>query len=45
MDRPLLRAGHEVKGPAIITEYSATTWVPEGWTARVDELGNLILTA
>ncbi|MEE8146622.1 MAG: hydantoinase/oxoprolinase family protein, partial [Longimicrobiales bacterium] len=43
--RTLLRAGHEVNGPAIITEYSATTWVPEGWTARVDELGNLILTA
>ncbi len=45
VERPLLRAGHEVEGPAIITEYSATTWVPEGWTARVDELGNLILTA
>ncbi len=45
VERPRLRAGHEVKGPAIITEYSATTWVPEGWTARVDQLGNLILTA
>ncbi|GMR12491.1 MAG: hydantoinase/oxoprolinase family protein [Gemmatimonadota bacterium] len=44
VERPLLRAGHLVEGPAIITEYSATTWVPEGWTARVDQLGNLILT-
>jgi N-methylhydantoinase A len=33
----------EVAGPALIEGYSSTAWVPEGWTARRDEAGNLIL--
>jgi N-methylhydantoinase A len=39
-----LRAGHEIPGPAIIQEYSGTTWVPPEWTARVDGWGILHLT-
>jgi N-methylhydantoinase A len=32
-----------IAGPALIEGYSSTTWVPEGWRARRDEAGNLIL--
>jgi N-methylhydantoinase A len=32
-----------VEGPAVITEYSATTWVPVGWRAERLEAGALIL--
>jgi N-methylhydantoinase A len=34
-----LLAGHEVSGPAVIEEYSATSWVPAGWFASVDPWG------
>ena len=30
-------------GPALVLEYSSTTWVPRGWGLRVDEWGNLHL--
>jgi N-methylhydantoinase A/oxoprolinase/acetone carboxylase beta subunit len=30
-----------VPGPAVITEYSATTFLPPGFAARVDEWNNL----
>ncbi len=42
-DRAHLRAGNRLRGPAIITEYSATTVLLPGWTARVDAYGNLLL--
>jgi len=42
-DRAKLCAGNRLTGPGIVTEYSATTVVPPGWRARVDELENLIL--
>jgi N-methylhydantoinase A len=32
-----------VQGAAVITEFSATLLVPEGWTVRVAETGDLIL--
>ena len=32
-------------GPALVLEYSATTWVPQGWRLTVDEWGNLHLSA
>jgi N-methylhydantoinase A len=40
-----LRAGHRLRGPAIVQEYSGTTWVPPGWTLDVDPHGNLHLGA
>jgi N-methylhydantoinase A len=41
--REELRAGNVVRGPAVISEYSATTLVPPGWRARVDTYENLVL--
>lgn len=38
-----LQSGAAINGPAIITEYSATTYIAPAWTARVDEFGNLLL--
>jgi N-methylhydantoinase A len=43
-DRAQLPAGAAIKGPAIVTEYSATTVVPPGWGGKVDGWGNLILS-
>jgi N-methylhydantoinase A len=40
-----LRAGTSIEGPAIIEEQTATTVVPPGWTASVDGLGYVVLTA
>jgi len=39
-----LRAGHHVDGPAIIQEYSGTTWIPRGCRADVDGWGCIHLT-
>jgi N-methylhydantoinase A len=44
-DRGGLRAGVKLRGPAVVTEYSSTTVVPPGFTCRVDEYCNLVLTA
>jgi N-methylhydantoinase A len=38
-----LRAGHRMSGPAVITEYSATTVLPPHWHATVDAYGQLLL--
>lgn len=43
-DRALLKSGNRIAGPAVITELSATTYLPTGWIASVDLLGNLVLT-
>jgi N-methylhydantoinase A len=42
-ERVGLRAGHRLRGPAIITEYSATTFVPPGSTFLADTAGNLLI--
>ncbi len=42
-DRDLLEAGMSFSGPALVTEYSSTLWVPPGMGARVDALRSLIL--
>jgi len=42
--RQLLRTGNRFAGPAIITDYSATTVILRGWQAHVDVYENLILT-
>jgi N-methylhydantoinase A len=42
--RELLRAGDRVRGPAIVAEDNATTWIPRGWAARVDPVGHLELS-
>jgi N-methylhydantoinase A len=43
LDRGLLKAGVHLRGPAIITEYSATTVVPSGPSFHPDRAGNLII--
>ena len=42
-DRARLRAGNRLRGPAVVSEYGATTFLPPGWHARVDPFGNLLL--
>jgi N-methylhydantoinase A len=42
-DRALLRSGNRLAGPAVITELSATTYLPGAWTASVDAHSNLIV--
>ncbi len=42
--RGSLQAGHALGGPAVISEYSATTWVPADWQVAVAERGELIVT-
>ncbi|HSH76570.1 MAG TPA: hydantoinase/oxoprolinase family protein, partial [Longimicrobiales bacterium] len=36
-----LRSGHELEGPVVVQEYSATCWLPPEWRARVDSWGCL----
>jgi len=43
-DREALRAGNQIQGPAVIEEVSSTTVVRAGDSARVDDIGNLIIT-
>jgi N-methylhydantoinase A len=43
VDRNSLVARKKFSGPAIVTEYSATTVVPPNWNFSVDKSGNLIL--
>ncbi|HXZ39280.1 MAG TPA: hypothetical protein VEG68_00970, partial [Terriglobales bacterium] len=42
-DRDSLRPGKKLTGPAIVTEYSATTVVPVGKLFWLDDHGNLII--
>jgi N-methylhydantoinase A len=42
--RPSLGAGAVVTGPAVIEEYGATVPIHPGFSARVDGLGNLVVT-
>jgi N-methylhydantoinase A len=41
-DRKALGWGHEFDGPAIIDQYDTTVFIPEGFKATVDRLGNII---
>ena len=42
--RDKILANQEIQGPAIITEYTSTTFVEAGWTACADRYGNLMLS-
>lgn len=41
--RAWLKKNHVYRGPAVITEYSATTYVPRGMKFRVDPAGALVI--
>jgi N-methylhydantoinase A len=43
--RDRLGPGARLRGPAVVCEYSATTFVPPGWTASVDRHGGLVLVS
>lgn len=43
--RGSLEAGSHIAGPAIITEFSSTTFIPADWSAEIDKLGNILLAA
>jgi N-methylhydantoinase A len=43
--RSSIQAGKRYRGPAIITEYSATTVIPPGLFYRKDQAGNLVIEA
>jgi N-methylhydantoinase A len=43
VDRPALRRGDRVRGPAVISEDNATCWVPRGWLGRVDSDSNIVI--
>jgi N-methylhydantoinase A len=38
-----LLAGDEISGPAVVQEFSSTVPLSPGFTARVDDLGNLVI--
>ncbi|MCC6766437.1 MAG: hydantoinase/oxoprolinase family protein [Deltaproteobacteria bacterium] len=42
-ERDALRPATRIDGPALVTEYSSTTFVPPGWRGRVDDHGHLHL--
>ena len=33
-----------VAGPALLADYGSTTYVPGGWNASTDKVGNLLIT-
>ncbi|HYP04596.1 MAG TPA: hydantoinase/oxoprolinase family protein [Bryobacteraceae bacterium] len=33
-----------VVGPALISDYGSTTWIPAGWRCRTDHVGNCVIT-
>lgn len=41
--RGRLQAGAQLRGPALVTEYTSATLLPPGSSAQVDGLGNLIV--
>lgn len=42
--RNKLGAGQSLKGPCLVVEETATTWIAERWQASVDPWGNLMMT-
>ncbi len=44
LGRVHLGTGAVVRGPAVIAEFSATTFVPPGWRATVHRAGHLVLS-
>lgn len=43
-DRQSLGYGNVIRGPAVVGEYSSTTFVPPGFRCEVDRFSNLVLT-
>lgn len=41
LNREGLSVGYAIKGPALITETSSTTWLATGWSGEIDRVGNI----
>jgi len=39
-----MAAGQTIAGPAVIEGYTATTYVPSGWSATIDDADNMVVT-
>lgn len=42
-DADAIEPGARVAGPAVLEGYTATVWVPPGWTAEMDRADNLVM--
>ena len=42
-ERTVLGVDQRIAGPAIVNQMDTTTWIPQGWTARVVPSGALVL--
>ena len=42
--REILRPGHDLAGPALVLEDTATLWLPTGWRLEVSPHGHLLLS-
>ena len=42
--RGALHVNAVVAGPAVVLQMDATTVIPPGWEAKVDDYGNLVIT-
>ena len=45
LSREALRINQCIDGPALVTETTSTTWIDQGWRARLDRWGNILLDA
>ncbi len=45
LPREALRTDQCIDGPALVTETTSTTWIDQGWQARLDRWGNILLDA
>jgi N-methylhydantoinase A len=45
LSREALRTDQCIDGPALVTETTSTTWIDQGWRARLDRWGNILLDA
>ncbi|HQR24768.1 MAG TPA: hydantoinase B/oxoprolinase family protein [Steroidobacteraceae bacterium] len=43
LTRDELHDGGELTGPALLVEHGATVWIADGWAARVDAAGRVVL--
>lgn len=43
-ERNLLLAGNRLSGPAIVDQMDTTTVIPPGFSAKIDDFGNIVIT-
>lgn len=43
-DRDLLPAAAGIEGPSVVESLDSAVWIPQGWQARVDAAGDLVMS-